>query len=73
MTMSTFHPDYHSARARAQARADLLQRDAAVEAVTEFGRRGFRVFGLPNPENRFGFELRVEVVEPSKKARAPNA
>lgn len=37
-----------------------------LEKISEFGKPGFRSgFLLPKPENRFGFELRCEVVNAS--------
>jgi hypothetical protein len=37
--------------------------EIGIEKFTEYGKSGFRAgFLLPRPENRFGFELRCEVV-----------
>lgn len=46
--------------------ARLLQRPMGIEAVIEYGRSAFRVQMLPkDPNQRFGWETRCEVVEPT--------
>lgn len=55
--------DWHDARNRAQARADLSGQDQGIEFNAIY--REFVVFGLPAPANRYGFELACEVVCPS--------
>ena len=52
--------NYQEARRLAQEKANETNLDFGIEKVWD----GFRVFMLPNPENRFGFELRCEVVKP---------
>jgi len=51
---------YRAARERAQALANELGFDHGLEANDVF--REFRVFMLPAKANRYGFELRCEVV-----------
>lgn len=53
--------DYDEAYDSAQERASQGQRDIGIERIGG----GFNVFYLPNPENRFGHELRCEVVTPN--------
>lgn len=67
--MSKFIADYHEARRYAQKRANSLGLSFGIEAANEFGRRGHTVKMLPRPDNRQGFELRCEVVDPE---RAPS-
>lgn len=55
---------YRDARAHALAQANATGFSHGIEKVTMFG-KGWRVFPLPRPENRFGFELRCEVVDPT--------
>lgn len=42
-----------------------LGREVGLWRVVEFGKEGFNVRSLPKAENRFGHELRCEVVAPS--------
>lgn len=42
--------------------ANLCKRDVGIARAKEFGREVFNTFLLPNKENRFGHELRCEVV-----------
>ena len=58
------HTTWKAAHADAQARANEFRRDYGIEKAREYGHTVFRVFGLPRPENRYGHELRCEVVQP---------
>jgi hypothetical protein len=53
---------YPAARAQAQASADLHGLDMGIEWLGEGNMGHWHVFMLPRPENRFGHELRCEVV-----------
>lgn len=64
--MSTGFPDYHSAFAHAVRLARLLGKEVGIEAAKEYGKPIYRVFSLPKPENRFGHELRCQVVTPDE-------
>lgn len=58
--------DYREARERAQHDADTYQRPMGLERAVEFGRTVYRVKMIPvRAEQRFGWELRCEVVEPT--------
>ena len=63
--MSQFFRDYKEAHTAAVTLARAPNREVGLEKYTEYTTKGFRVFGLPNPENRQGFELRCQVVRPS--------
>lgn len=56
--------DWKDAHNSAQRQANLYARDMGVEKANEFGKTVYRVKMLPNPENRYGWELRCEVVHP---------
>jgi hypothetical protein len=67
---------YRAARADAQARANELGYDHGLEWNAIF--KHFHVFMLPQKRNRYGFELRCEVVYPErlencKPGHGPNA
>ena len=53
---------YETVRAEAQARANETGQDYGVERNELMREWGF--FMLPCPQNRYGFELRCEVVSP---------
>ena len=61
----SFYRDYNEAFNSAVRLARLLRREVGLEKFSEFGKPGFRVFSLPKPENRCGFELRCQVVGPN--------
>ena len=63
--MSNFFRDYQDARRAAVDLANLLGRETGLEKFKEYNTHGFRVFSLPKPENRYGFELRCETVTPT--------
>ncbi len=56
--------DYKEAHKSAVELARLLGRETGIEAIKEFGRKVFNVHSLPKPENRYGYELRMQVVRP---------
>lgn len=57
--------EYRDAFNEAVRLARLLGRETGIEAVKDYEGKGFNVLSLPKPENRYGFELRCEVVRPS--------
>jgi len=59
---------YEVARRAAQAKADALGFDYGISPNDES--REWWVFMLPRRENRYGFELRCEVVSPMNLANA---
>lgn len=61
-----FYENYHDARSAAQHLANAQRKEVGLEKFNWLGRNGYRVFNLPKPENRYGFELRCETVSPSK-------
>lgn len=63
--MSERHEDYKAAHTAAVKLARLLGREVGILRQKEFGRDGFNVYHLPKPENRYGFELRCQVVRPT--------
>lgn len=44
--------------------ARQLNRDVGLWRAVEFGKEGFNIRSLPNPENRYGHDLKCEVVGP---------
>jgi hypothetical protein len=54
--------NYFDARHCAAQLARLVGRDVGIEMASEYGRTVYRVKQLPNPANRYGWELRCEVV-----------
>jgi hypothetical protein len=56
---------YHSAYDYAQNEASTRNRDMGIEKTKWYGKTVFVVTALPKPENRYGHELRMEVVTPS--------
>ena len=63
--MQSFFKNYSEAHAAAVQLARTLNKEVGLEKFKEFNTSGFRIFRLPKPENRYGFELRCEVVKPS--------
>lgn len=55
---------YATAHAAAQESANHVRIDIGIERVDGPLGKGFKVFMLPKPINRSGFELRCEVVQP---------
>lgn len=71
--MSERFTSYDDAYDAARVKADQAGRAYGILRQREFGRDGFNVFCLPRPGNRFGFELRAEVVEPgSPRCESPD-
>lgn len=60
----SFHREYRDAFNAACDLARLRQREMGLEKVDGPFEKGFRVISLPKPENRYGHELRCEVVAP---------
>jgi hypothetical protein len=42
-----------------------LGREVGIEKMKQFGKEVHLVHHLPKPQNRYGFELRCEIVAPS--------
>lgn len=64
--MSIFSsPDWKLAHNEAQKWANQLGRETGIEKAVEFGKTVYRVHFLPKPQNRYGFELRCELVPPT--------
>lgn len=62
--VSKTFPDYHDARAYAEQQTRELRQAHGIEKMPDTrGGECFSVKMLPNPENRFGWELRCEAVE----------
>ena len=59
------HTNWKAAHTAAVELARLLKREVGIEKANEYGKQVFRVHTLPRPENRYGFELRCEIVRPS--------
>lgn len=66
--MSRFFLDYREAAAYARNEARRLNHSMGIEHWREYGvgPEGSRVFPLPGPKHRFGFEARCEAVEPGE-------
>lgn len=62
--MSTFRPTYLEAFNAGCDLARQLSHDVGLEAVSGI-EKGFRVWSLPKPENRYGYEARCEVITPT--------
>lgn len=57
--------DYQQAFQAAQADANTYARPMGIERATEYGRQVYRVKWIAvDPRQRFGWELRAEVVQP---------
>jgi hypothetical protein len=63
-------PTYTAALTHATELAASCNRDCGIAKANEFGRTVFNVRLLPNPENRVGAELTMEVVHPGDPAPA---
>ena len=63
--MQTRFSDWKEAHTAAVLYARLVKRDVGIWRQFEFGKDGYNIRSLPNPENRYGHELRCEVVSPS--------
>jgi hypothetical protein len=62
----SFHREYRDAFNAACDMARLRGREMGLEKVDGPLEKGFRVISLPKPENRYGFELRCQVVTPTE-------
>ena len=62
-TMSKRFDTYEEAYYHASSRTRELKIAHGIERAIEFGRLGFNVSMLPQPGNRYGWELRCEAVE----------
>lgn len=62
--LGTFE-SYEDAFREAQKLADQCGREMGLEKANEYGRTVFSIKHLPNPGNRYGWELRCEVVTPT--------
>lgn len=61
----SFYREYRDAFNAACDMARLRHRDMGLEkADNPLDGKGYRVISLPKPENRYGHELRCEVVTP---------
>lgn len=59
-------PNYDDAYRQAQEDANKFNRPMGIEKADEYGRQVFRVQMIPkDPNQRFGWETRVQVVEPT--------
>jgi hypothetical protein len=59
------HRTYEEAHKAAVELARLLKRETGILKTKEYNRTVFNVYHLPKPENRYGFELRCEIVRPT--------
>ena len=50
--------------------ARLVKREVGIEKSKEFGKTVYNVKILPNKENRYGWELRCEIVSPNSPLMA---
>lgn len=55
---------YAAAYEHARQCADWLQMSIGIEAASEYGKRILRTQILPPPHQRFGYEARIECVNP---------
>jgi len=58
--------DYKEAKNEAIKYARYLEKEVGIEKASEFGKKVFNVRPLPKAENRYGHELRMEVVRPNE-------
>ena len=63
--MSNRFTEWKEAHTAAVLLARQLKRDVGIWRQTEFGKDGYNIRSLPKPENRYGHELRCEVVSPN--------
>ncbi len=67
----SFHREYRDAFNAACDLARQMQREVGLEkADNPLDGKGFRVISLSKPENRYGFELRCQVVTPTEPKMA---
>lgn len=53
---------WKEAHAYATQLTQLLKRDVGILKTKEYNKLVYQVIHLPKPENRYGFELRCEIV-----------
>jgi hypothetical protein len=63
--MSRRFTDWKQAHIAAIQLARELKRDVGIWRQVEYGKDGYNIRSLPNPENRYGHELQCEVVHPT--------
>lgn len=63
--MRRFFTEYEEAYQYAQSYADRTGQSMGIEKKNSPIERGYLVLMLPKPENRRGYELRCQAVEPS--------
>ena len=69
----SFHRDYNQAFNAAVHLARSLKRETGLEKVNSpIDGKGFVVHSLPKPENRYGFELRCQIVRPDEPLMPEN-
>ena len=61
----TRYMDYSEALAVARARANATGLDCGIRKVNEYGKWGYNVSLLPQPEKSFGSDARAERVRPN--------
>ena len=61
--MTSFR-DWKEAHTHAVKLARQLGREVGILKAKEYNKTVFQVLHLPRPENRYGFELRCELVSP---------
>jgi hypothetical protein len=61
-----WYADYKIAFNAAVDLANTQGKEVGLEKFKEYNKPGFRVFNLPKPQNRYGFELRCQVVQPKE-------
>ena len=67
----SFHREYNEAFNSAVRLARLLRREVGLEkGDNPLDGKGYRVFSLPKRENRYGHELRCQVVGPDEPLMA---
>ena len=57
--------DWKAAHTAAVLLARQIGHDVGIWRQTEYGKDGYNIRSLPKPENRYGHELRCEVVSPA--------
>jgi hypothetical protein len=57
--------DWKEAHTAAVMLARQLNKEVGILKAKEYSSTVFQVMSLPKPENRYGFELRCELVNPS--------
>lgn len=63
--MSSRFTNWKEAHTAAALLARQIGHDVGIWRQAEFGKDGYNIRSLPKPQNRYGHELRCEVVSPS--------